>query len=224
MTPQAEYRQDHLIKLIREIQLLQKLSNAKANQFTVRLLDLFVNPEAKADPKQLKIIYLVMEYIPTSLQSLIESGFTLEVEQAKVLMYNLALALKYLHSAKVMHRDLKPANILINDDCTVKICDFGLSRGMFLPPKPSKTKQRAARPLSPVCATRFYRAPEIMLQQGHYDGGIDMWSFGCISSEICKKTIDETRAKALFKGKTCYPISPRQSNELTEGCPIDSQD
>ena len=38
--------------------------------------------------------------------------------------------LKYLHSAEVLHRDLKPANILINEDCTVKICDFGLARAV----------------------------------------------------------------------------------------------
>ena len=35
-----------------------------------------------------------------------------------------------MHSAKILHRDLKPANILLNDDCTVKICDFGLSRAI----------------------------------------------------------------------------------------------
>ena len=38
--------------------------------------------------------------------------------------------LKYLHSADVLHRDLKPANVLINEDCTVKICDFGLARSV----------------------------------------------------------------------------------------------
>jgi mitogen-activated protein kinase 1/3 len=38
--------------------------------------------------------------------------------------------LKYLHSANVIHRDLKPANVLVNEDCTVQICDFGLSRSL----------------------------------------------------------------------------------------------
>jgi mitogen-activated protein kinase 1/3 len=55
-------------------------------------------------------------------------------------VYNLLCAVKYLHTANVIHRDLKPANVLVNEDCTVKICDFGLARsitgvgsaGMFL--------------------------------------------------------------------------------------------
>lgn len=46
------------------------------------------------------------------------------------LTYNLLLALKYLHSAEVLHRDLKPANVLVNEDCTCKICDFGLARSV----------------------------------------------------------------------------------------------
>ena len=35
-----------------------------------------------------------------------------------------------MHSANVLHRDLKPANVLVNEDCTVKICDFGLARSI----------------------------------------------------------------------------------------------
>lgn len=45
-------------------------------------------------------------------------------------MYNLLCAVKYLHTANVLHRDLKPANILVNEDCSVKICDFGLARSI----------------------------------------------------------------------------------------------
>lgn len=47
-----------------------------------------------------------------------------------MLVYNLLRGILFLHSADVLHRDLKPANILINDDCTVKICDFGLARSV----------------------------------------------------------------------------------------------
>lgn len=46
------------------------------------------------------------------------------------MVYNLICAVKYLHSANVLHRDLKPANILVNEDCSVKICDFGLARSI----------------------------------------------------------------------------------------------
>lgn len=46
------------------------------------------------------------------------------------MVYNLFCAVKYLHSANTLHRDLKPANILVNEDCSVKICDFGLARSI----------------------------------------------------------------------------------------------
>lgn len=46
------------------------------------------------------------------------------------MVYNLLCAVKYLHSANVIHRDLKPANVLVNEDCSVKICDFGLARSI----------------------------------------------------------------------------------------------
>lgn len=46
------------------------------------------------------------------------------------MVYNLLCAVKYLHSANVIHRDLKPANVLVNEDCSVKICDFGLARSV----------------------------------------------------------------------------------------------
>lgn len=39
-------------------------------------------------------------------------------------------AIKYLHESNVIHRDLKPANVLVNEDCTVKLCDFGLARSI----------------------------------------------------------------------------------------------
>lgn len=50
------------------------------------------------------------------------------MEHAKIIVYNLLCAVNYLHSANVIHRDLKPGNILLTDQCSVKICDFGLAR------------------------------------------------------------------------------------------------
>ena len=65
--------------------------------------------------------------------------------------------MKYVHSASVIHRDLKPGNLLVNSDCELKICDFGLSRGFDSAPEEGVTT------MTEYVATRWYRAPEIML-------------------------------------------------------------
>jgi serine/threonine protein kinase len=73
-----------------------------------------------------------MEASETDMKSLIElgpiSGFN--EEHLKIIIYNTLCSLKFLHSCNVVHRDIKPANILINKNCQVMICDFGLARTM----------------------------------------------------------------------------------------------
>lgn len=118
-----------LIMLARELQILFKLSRQENNQFTVALLDAFVNQEAESNPKQLNKIYLVMEYYDFDMMKLLSNKSNkINPLQAKTLIYNLLLAIKYLHTTGVMHRDLKPSNILITEKCTIKLCDFGFAR------------------------------------------------------------------------------------------------
>ena len=73
-----------------------------------------------------------MEASETDMKILIDlgpkSGFN--EEHLKIIMYNSLCSLKFLHSSNIIHRDIKPANILINKNCQVMICDFGLSRTM----------------------------------------------------------------------------------------------
>ena len=64
------------------------------------------------------------------LKKLLKSSKHLEETQVKSIVYDILCGLKYLHAAKIIHRDLKPGNILVNDDCTIQICDFGLARSM----------------------------------------------------------------------------------------------
>lgn len=91
----------------------------------------------------------------------------------KYIVYQLACALKYLHSAGVLHRDLKPSNILINSSCQVKVCDFGLSRSLH--------SEFFNKPLmTEFIATRWYRAPEVLLGSKSYSIKSDMWSLGCL--------------------------------------------
>jgi mitogen-activated protein kinase 1/3 len=75
-------------------------------------------------------LFLVLEYGQSDLKKLLKSSIFLSDLHIKTVIYNLLCGIKYMHSAKVIHRDIKPANILINEDCSVKICDFGLSRSI----------------------------------------------------------------------------------------------
>jgi serine/threonine protein kinase len=71
-----------------------------------------------------------MEFVSGDLRGLLSNPkYQLEEDHATVVLYNILCAMNFLHSANVMHRDLKPANILINQDCEIKICDFGMARG-----------------------------------------------------------------------------------------------
>ncbi|PRQ55114.1 putative mitogen-activated protein kinase CMGC-MAPK family [Rosa chinensis] len=80
-------------------------------------------------------------------------------------LYQLLRGLKYIHSAHVLHRDLKLSNLLLNANCDLKICDFGLARTT------SETDF-----MTEYVVTRWYRAPELLLNCSEYTAAIDIWS------------------------------------------------
>lgn len=71
-----------------------------------------------------------MEFAESDLKKILKSSINLEILHIQTIVYNLLCAIKYLHESKVIHRDLKPANILVNEDCSVKLCDYGLARSI----------------------------------------------------------------------------------------------
>ena len=75
-------------------------------------------------------VYLILRKCDMDLKKLIKSGKHLEETQVKSIIYDILCGLNYLHKSKIIHRDLKPGNILVNNDCTIQICDFGLARSM----------------------------------------------------------------------------------------------
>ncbi|CAF1268065.1 unnamed protein product [Adineta steineri] len=136
--------------------------------------------------EQMKDIYLVQQLMECDMYKLIKHQ-KLSSEHVCYFLYQILRGLKYIHSANVLHRDLKPSNLLLNTNCDLKICDFGLARIA----DPSFDHSGV---LTEYVATRWYRAPEIMLNARGYNKPIDLWSVGCILGEMLN-------GKPLFPGK-----------------------
>jgi serine/threonine protein kinase len=118
---------------------------------------------------------MVLDFMETDLHKIIYSRNELTDEHIQYFTYQMLRALKYIHSAHVIHRDLKPSNLLLNGNCDLKICDFGLARGV---------KEEEDYELTEYVVTRWYRAPEVMCSCQEYDHKIDVWSVGCILGEL----------------------------------------
>ncbi|KJA21464.1 hypothetical protein HYPSUDRAFT_42114 [Hypholoma sublateritium FD-334 SS-4] len=111
-------------------------------------------------------------------------------DHCQYFIYQTLRALKALHSADVLHRDLKPSNLLLNSNCDLKVCDFGLARSARPPPDADDTSTF----MTEYVATRWYRAPEVMLTFKEYTRAIDVWSVGCIMAEMLS-------GRPLFPGR-----------------------
>jgi len=147
----------------------------------VSMLDI-INPHTTIDTYQ--DVYMVMDLMEADLHRIIYSKQPLTDEHAQFFIFQVLRALKYIHSAGVVHRDIKPSNLLINASCDLKICDFGLARGL----------NQEDINLTEYVVTRWYRAPEIMLSCKSYTYAVDVWSTGCIFGELLLR-------KPLFPGE-----------------------
>ncbi|XP_075951448.1 mitogen-activated protein kinase 14A-like [Anarhichas minor] len=84
---------------------------------------------------------------------------------------NLFSSLQYIHSAGIVHRDLKPGNLAVDENCELKILDFGLAR-------------QTESEMTGYVVTRWYRAPEVIFNWMHYSQTVDVWSAACILAEM----------------------------------------
>ncbi|SSD59606.1 probable Mitogen-activated protein kinase KSS1 [Saccharomycodes ludwigii] len=177
-----------LTRTLRELKLL-KLFNDHENIITI--LDI-VKPK---NYEKFNEVYLVQELMETDLYKIMHSSrinTQLTNDHMQYFTYQILRALKAIHSAQVIHRDLKPSNILLNSNCDLKICDFGLSRCLL---SSTNTKESLVGFMTEYVATRWYRAPEIMLSFQEYSTAMDMWSCGCILAEMLNG------GKPLFPGR-----------------------
>ena len=202
-------------RTFREIMYLQGLTG---HENIIRLQNVL---KAEND----KDIYLVFDYMETDLHAVIRANI-LEPVHKQFIVYQCLKALLYCHSGGLIHRDLKPSNLLLNEECLLKVADFGLARSLHAIEKADESasvrraiRRTAARNFSAqflgaqfLCAhnslcvrnsltrapprllpaqvltdyvaTRWYRAPEILLGSTSYTKGVDMWAVGCIVAEM----------------------------------------
>jgi len=147
---------------IREISLLKELKHPNI----VRLYDV-IHTEKK--------LTLVFEYLDQDLKKYIdECGGVIGKAITKSFLFQLLKGIAFCHEHRVLHRDLKPQNLLINKKGELKLADFGLARAFGIP----------VRSYSHEVVTLWYRAPDVLMGSRKYSTPIDIWSAGCIFSEM----------------------------------------
>ncbi|KAL5492454.1 hypothetical protein ACEPAI_3901 [Sanghuangporus weigelae] len=199
------------IKLVTRV--FEKTSLAKRALREITLLRHFANHEnitglidVDAISKDFNEIYLFLEPMEADLHQIIKSGQALTNEHVQYFVYQILRGMKYVHSASVVHRDLKPGNLLVNADCELKICDFGLARGFNSRPDEFATH------MTEYVATRWYRAPEIMLAFRRYNQAIDQLNkildvLGTPDESMLKR-IGSEKAQAYVRSLPCRKTVP----------------
>ncbi|XP_015027823.2 cyclin-dependent kinase 2 [Drosophila novamexicana] len=156
---------------IREISLLKNLKHKNV----VQLFDVVISGNN---------LYMIFEYLNMDLKKLMDKKKDVFTPQLiKSYMYQIFDALDFCHTNRILHRDLKPQNLLVDTAGNIKLADFGLARAFNVP----------MRAYTHEVVTLWYRAPEILLGTKFYSTGVDIWSLGCIFSEMIMR-------RSLFPG------------------------
>lgn len=153
----------HAKRTYRELRMLRHMNHENV----IDLIDVFTPTVTLQDFTD---VYLVTPLMGADLNNILKTQ-RLSDDHVQFLVYQILRGLKYIHSAGILHRDLKPSNIAVNEDCELRILDFGLAR-------------LTDEEMTGYVATRWYRAPEIMLNWMHYNQTVDIWSVGCIMAEM----------------------------------------
>ncbi|KAI7993993.1 Cyclin-dependent kinase F-4 [Camellia lanceoleosa] len=184
---------------LREVKSLRKMSHSNI----VKLKEVI---------REHDILYFVFEYMDFNLYQLMKDRAKLFSEaEVKNWCFQVFQGLAYMHQRGYFHRDLKPENLLVSKD-VIKIADFGLAREISSQP-----------PYTEYVSTRWYRAPEVLLQSPMYNSAVDMWAMGAIMAELFS-------LRPLFPGsseadeiyKICSVIGTPTESEWAEGLKLAS--
>ncbi|XP_032814970.2 uncharacterized protein LOC116945022 isoform X1 [Petromyzon marinus] len=146
----------------REIKMLKQLRHENL----VNLLEVF---------RRKRRLYLVFEFVDhTVLDELERYPRGLPTARVRPCLLQVLRAVGFCHSHNIIHRDIKPENILMSRSGIVKLCDFGFARALA----------GSSEPYTDYVATRWYRAPELLVGDTKYGRAVDVWAVGCVAVEI----------------------------------------
>lgn len=159
---------------LREVRMLKQLKHGNL----VNLLEVF---------RRKRKLHLVFEFIDhTLLDDLDANASGLDETYIKKITWQVLRGIEFCHANNIIHRDVKPENILVSKDGIIKLCDFGFARSLAGP----------GAMYTDYVATRWYRAPELLVGDTQYGPPVDVWAMGCVFAEML----------------TCRPLWPGKSD------------
>lgn len=159
-----ESEDDKMVKKIalREVRMLKQLRHENL----VNLLEVF---------RRKKRLYLVFEFVDhTVLDELEKCPNGLDETTCRKILWQVLKGIEFCHLNHIIHRDIKPENILVSRNGVVKLCDFGFARTLAQP----------GEIYTDYVATRWYRAPELLVGDTKYGKAVDVWAVGCLLVEM----------------------------------------
>ena len=209
MIPRAFHDEIDAKRILREIKLLKHFRHENI----ISILDMM--PPLARHVEDFNDVYIVTDLMETDLHRIIYSKQSLSIDHVQYFLYQVLRALKYMHSANVLHRDLKPSNLLVNSNCDLKVCDFGLARGITEDHDVDlENGNSGSMLLTEYVVTRWYRAPEIMLACHEYSKPSDIWSVGCIFAELLGR-------KPFFPGDDYIDQVSQIDQGFAHYCPVE---
>ncbi|XP_014241868.1 cyclin-dependent kinase-like 1 isoform X1 [Cimex lectularius] len=146
---------------LREIRMLKRLRHDNL----VNMLEVF---------RRKKRFHLVFEFMKETLLDKFEQLHGLSESKTREYTYQIIRGLDFCHNNNIVHRDLKPENVLVSTNDVIKLCDFGFARFITI----------SQDPFTEYVATRWYRAPELLVGDVKYGRAVDIWALGCMMLEM----------------------------------------